>query len=165
MKSTFVVAVLVGFVGVLAAGHFVPWFPHVRLPSKTTVVANGGYDLACAVAKLRRIEGGFPGAERVRRELADGPRRKRVGLALDGRAPARDGAEIKDISGRRIGVVTSGGYGATVGGPIAMGYVEAAFATPGAKVALDVRGKALPATVVELPFVPHRYVRKPRASS
>jgi len=122
-------------------------------------------DLAFAVAKRRRREGGFPGAERVRRELADGPRRKRVGLALDGKAPARDGAEIKDISGRRIGVVTSGGYGATVGGPIAMGYVEAALATPGAKVALDVRGRALPATVVELPFVPHRYVRKPRASS
>jgi aminomethyltransferase len=122
-------------------------------------------DLTFAVAKRRRVEGGFPGVARVRRELAEGPIRKRVGMTLDGRAPARDGAEIKDISGRRIGIVTSGGYGATIGGPIAMGYVETAFATPGAKVTLDVRGKALPATVTELPFVPHRYVRKPRASS
>jgi aminomethyltransferase len=122
-------------------------------------------DLAFAVAKRRRLEGGFPGAARVRRELAEGPHRKRVGLTLDGKVPARDGAEIKDISGRKIGVVTSGGYGATVGGPIAMGYVETAFATPGARLAIEVRGKALPATVTELPFVPHRYVRKPRASS
>ena len=102
---------------------------------------------------------------RVKRELVDGPARKRVGIRLDGRVPARDGAEIRDVSGRRIGIVTSGGYGATVGGPVAMGYVAAAFATPGAKVAIDVRGRALPATVTELPFVPHRYVRKPRASS
>jgi aminomethyltransferase len=122
-------------------------------------------DLGFAVAKRRRLGGGFPGAQRVRRELAEGPGRRRVGLTLDGKAPVRAGAEIRDVSGRRIGIVTSGGYGATVGGPIAMGYVEAAFATPGAKVGIEARGKALPATVTELPFVPHRYVRKPRASS
>jgi aminomethyltransferase len=122
-------------------------------------------DLGFAVAKRRRLAGDFPGAGRIRRELAEGAARRRAGLILDGKAPVRTDAEIRDVSGRRIGVVTSGGYGPTVGGPIAMGYVEAAFATPGAKVAIESRGKALPATVTELPFVPHRYVRKPRASS
>jgi aminomethyltransferase len=138
-----------------------PLYGHDLDPTTSPVEA----DLTFAVAKRRRAEGGFPGAARVRHELAEGPGRQRVGLTLDGKVPARDGAEIRDISGRRIGVVTSGGYGATLGRPIAMGYVEPAFATPGAKVALEVRGKALPATVTDLPFVPHRYVRKPRASS
>ncbi len=118
-------------------------------------------DLGFTLGKRRRAEGGFPGFERIRRELAAGPVRKRVGLVPEGKAPARDGAAILDDLGRRIGVVTSGGYGATVGGPIAMGYVETAFAAPGTRVAIDVRGKALPAAVTALPFVPHRYHRKP----
>jgi aminomethyltransferase len=138
-----------------------PLYGHDLDPKTSPVEA----DLAFAVAKRRRLAGDFPGAQRVVRELADGAERKRVGLILDGKAPARADAEIRDVSGRRIGIVTSGGYGPTVGGPIAMGYVEAAFATPGAKVAIESRGKALPATVCALPFVPHRYVRKPRASS
>jgi aminomethyltransferase len=117
-------------------------------------------DLGFAIAKRRREEGGFPGAERIMRELRDGPARRRVGLLVDGKAPARDGAEIRDASGKRIGVVTSGGYGPTIGGPIAMGYVETASASPGTVVTLVVRGKDLPARVVPLPFVPHRYFRK-----
>jgi aminomethyltransferase len=117
-------------------------------------------DLGFAIAKRRREEGGFPGADRIMRELRDGPSRKRVGLTVDGKAPARDGTEIRDAAGRRIGVVTSGGYGATVGGPIAMGYVETAVSAPGTAVTLVVRGKDLPARVVPLPFVPHRYFRK-----
>jgi aminomethyltransferase len=138
-----------------------PLYGH-DLDSKTSPIEA---NLAFAVAKRRRLAGDFPGAQRVVRELAEGAERKRVGLILDGKAPARADAEIRDVSGRRIGIVTSGGYGPTVGGPIAMGYVEAAFATPGAKVAIESRGKALPATLCALPFVPHRYVRKPRASS
>jgi aminomethyltransferase len=67
---------------------------------------------------------------------------------------------ISDLSRRPIGIVTSGGYGPTFGGPIAMGYVEPAFAAPGTKLALAVRGKELPATVTALPFVSHRYFRK-----
>jgi aminomethyltransferase len=122
-------------------------------------------DLGFTVAKRRRLAADFPGARRVVREFADGAERKRVGLVLDGKAPVRAGAEIRDVSGRRIGAVTSGGYGPTVGGPIAMAYVEAPFSVPGVKVAIDARGKSLPATVAELPFVPHRYARKPRASS
>ena len=97
----------------------------------------------------------------IARELAEGPSRFRVGIAPDGKAPIRDGAVVRDIAGRQIGTVTSGGFGPTVGGPVAMGYVETFAATPGTKLAIDVRGKALPATVAELPFVPHRYYRKP----
>jgi aminomethyltransferase len=115
--------------------------------------------LAWSIQKRRREEGGFPGAERVLAELRDGPRRLRVGLRPEGRIPAREGAEIKSGDGAPIGTVTSGGFGPSIGGPIAMGYVERAFAEPGTPVALVVRGKDIPASVAVLPFVPHRYYR------
>ena len=115
--------------------------------------------LGWSVPKRRREGGGFPGAARVRAALSGGLTRRRVGLRLEGRAPARDGAEIVDASGSRIGVVTSGGFGPSVGAPIAMGYVEPAFAQVGATAGLVVRGKALPARVVALPFHPHAYHR------
>jgi aminomethyltransferase len=120
--------------------------------------------LVWSMQKRRREEGGFPGFERVRRELAEGPPRLRVGLKPEGRAPAREGAEIVAPDGRPVGKVTSGGFGPTVGGPIAMGYVEPAFATVGSSLALMVRGSALPAKVVAMPFVPHRYARKSLAA-
>jgi aminomethyltransferase len=115
--------------------------------------------LAWSIPKRRRAEGGFPGAARIQKALAEGPPRKRVGLRLEGRAPARDGAEIVASDGRAVGVVTSGGFGPSVGAPIAMGYVETAFAAPGTELALTVRGKGLPAKVVPLPFHPHAYFR------
>ena len=95
----------------------------------------------------------------MQRELRDGASRKRVGIKPDGRAPAREGTEIKSAEGETIGKVTSGGFGPSVNGPIAMGYVAAKSAAPGTPVALIVRGKPLAASVVALPFVPHRYVR------
>ncbi len=119
-------------------------------------------DLAFAISKRRRERGDFPGAERILRELALGTQRKRVGLKPVGKAPARDGTEIRDSEGRPIGVVTSGGFGPTVEGPIAMGYVAAGVAEPETPVNLMVRGKEIAATVVPLPFVPHRYFRKPK---
>ena len=119
-------------------------------------------DLLFAIPKRRREEGGFPGADHILRQIAEGPGRKRVGLKLEGRAPAREGAAIREPSGAHLGSVTSGGFGPTVGGPIAMGYVDADFAAPGTPVMIELRGRELPATVVELPFVPHRYFRKPR---
>jgi aminomethyltransferase len=123
----------------------------------TTPIEAG---LGWTVPKRRREEGGFPGADVIRRQIAEGPPRKLVGLKPDGRAaPAREHAEIQSEDGARIGEVTSGGFGPTVGGPIAMGYVEAAHAAPGTRVQLVVRGRANPARVVELPFVPHRYKR------
>jgi aminomethyltransferase len=113
--------------------------------------------LAWSIGKRRRQEGGFPGADRVQRELAEGPARRRVGLKPEGRIPAREGAEIRSNEGAVIGKVTSGGFGATIGGPIAMGYVERSFTEPGTPVRLMVREKELSASVVALPFVPHRY--------
>ena len=102
----------------------------------------------------------FPGAERIQNELANGPKRRRVGIKPDGRAPAREGTEILALLGDKLGVVTSGGFGPSVNGPVAMGYVPAGYAEPGTPVNLMVRGKALSASVAPLPFVPHRYVRK-----
>jgi aminomethyltransferase len=115
--------------------------------------------LAWSIQKRRRLEGGFPGAARVHAALAEGPTRKRVGLKPEGRAPARDGAEIVDASGAEIGRVTSGGFGPSVGGPIAMGYVVRSAAAPGTPVSLMVRGKPLAARVSPLPFHPHAYHR------
>ena len=115
--------------------------------------------LGWTIAKRRRTEGGFPGAERILRELSDGPARVRVGIAPEGRAPAREGTEIVDADGRAIGVVTSGGFGPSVSAPVAMGYVDTAMSEVGTKVGLMVRGKQLPGRVAKLPFVPHRYRR------
>ena len=88
-----------------------------------------------------------------------GVARKRVGLKPEGRVPAREGSEIADEAGRPIGKVTSGGFGATVGGPVAMGYVAPAAAKPGTRVTFLVRGEARPGAVAKMPFVPHRYAR------
>jgi aminomethyltransferase len=120
----------------------------------------GEADLGFAIAKRRRAEGGFPGHSRILSELADGPARLRVGIKPEGRAPAREGTEIRDATGAEIGIVTSGGFGPTAGGPVAMGYVPAEYAAIGTPLTLVVRGKDLAASVVALPFVPHRYFRK-----
>ena len=115
--------------------------------------------LAWSIQKRRRTEGGFPGFERIRDELARGPGRKRVGIKPEGRAPAREGTEILAMLGDRIGVVTSGGFGPSVNAPVAMGYVQSGYAAPGTSVNLMVRGKALTASIVPMPFFPHRYAR------
>ena len=115
--------------------------------------------LAWSIQKRRRDEGGFPGAARIQRELKDGPARRRVGIRPAGRAPAREGTEILSASGASIGTVTSGGFGPTVNGPIAMGYVAPAHAAAGTKVQLVVRGKPLAAEIVPMTFAPHRYFR------
>jgi len=115
--------------------------------------------LAWSIGKRRRAEGGFPGAERIQREIADGAARRRVGIKPDGRAPAREGTEIRSADGAAIGKVTSGGFGPTVNGPISMGYVAREHAAPGTAVQLIVRDKPMPASIVALPFVPHRYAR------
>lgn len=114
-------------------------------------------DLAWTISKRRREEGGFPGHEIIARQLAEGPPRKRVGLRLDGRAPARTGAEIADKNGNVIGAVTSGGFGPSIDGPIAMGYVKTEASSPETEVDVIVRGKQLKATVTSPVHVPHRY--------
>lgn len=112
-----------------------------------------------SIQKRRREEGGFPGAARIQRELAEGTSRIRVGLLPEGRAPAREGTEIATPEGEVIGTVTSGGFGPTLNGPLAMGYVAKAHSAPGTKLNLIVRGKPLPAVVAPMPFVPNGYKR------
>jgi aminomethyltransferase len=124
---------------------------------ETTTVVEA--DLAWAVQKRRRSEGGFPGAAVVQRELTEGPRRKRVGIQPEERAPAREGTLITGAAGAEIGRITSGGFGPSIDAPIAMGYVAAAEAAVGNGVRLLVRGTPRPARIVPLPFVPHRYYR------
>jgi len=117
-------------------------------------------DLPWAVSKRRREQGGFPGSARIAREIGEGPARRRVGLKLEGKAPAREGCEICKLNGSAVGRVTSGSFAPTVGGPIAMGYVDIASASLGTPLGIVIRGTPHPATVVRLPFVPHRYQRK-----
>jgi aminomethyltransferase len=118
-------------------------------------------DLLWSISKRRRTEGGFPGASILQAQIADGVSRKRVGLALDGKAPAREGAEIADSTGAIVGRVTSGGFAPSLGRPIAMGYVASASSASGTPLCILVRGKPLPARVVAMPFVPTRYFRGP----
>ncbi|AVO44201.1 glycine cleavage system aminomethyltransferase GcvT [Phreatobacter cathodiphilus] len=115
--------------------------------------------LTWSIQKRRRAEGGFLGAARIQKELADGAPRLRIGILPDGRAPAREGTPVKSADGQPIGTVTSGGFGPTINGPLAMGYVNRRFAEPGTPVLLEVRGKDLPAKIVTMPFAPHRYFR------
>ena len=132
-----------------------PLYGH-DLDRSTDPVSAG---LAWAIAKRRRAEGGFPGHARIIDILTRGPERRRVGLSLSGRLPAREGALV--FSGEtEAGRVTSGGFSPTLGHPIAMAYVAAAHAAPGTPLAIEVRGRRLDATVVPLPFVPHRYHRQ-----
>jgi aminomethyltransferase len=115
--------------------------------------------LTWTIGKRRRTELNFPGAERVREELANGPRRLRIGLRPEGRQPARGHTPIHAPGGEAIGEITSGGFGPSLGGPMAMGYVARPQAADGTALELMVRGKALPARVAPLPFIPHRYAR------
>lgn len=120
----------------------------------TTPVEAG---LTWTIGKRRRTAWDFPGAAAMRDQLDNGAPRKRVGLRLDGRAPARAGAEIVAPDGTAAGLVTSGGFGPSLNAPIAMGYVRSDLAEDGTALQLLVRGKQLPAQVAPLPFVPHRY--------
>jgi aminomethyltransferase len=117
-------------------------------------------DLGFAVSKRRREAADFPGAERILAERGGKLSRKRVGLVVEG-APAREGAEILDASGKTIGVVTSGGFAPTLAKAIALGFVPPEHAEIGSKLQVSVRGRAQPAEVAPTPFVPHRYFRKP----
>lgn len=115
--------------------------------------------LTWTIGKRRRMEWNFPGAERVRDELANGAKRLRVGIKPEGRQPARGHTPIHAPDGAAIGEITSGGFGPSLNGPMAMGYVAREYAADGTALDLMVRGKAIPARVAPTPFVPHRYVR------
>jgi aminomethyltransferase len=115
-------------------------------------------NLTWSIGKRRRMAWDFAGAEVVRDALDNGPARLRVGIRPEGRQPARAHSEIR-ADGGAIGTITSGGFGPSVGAPIAMGYVARAHATDSAAIELIVRDKALPARVAPFPFQPHRYAR------
>jgi aminomethyltransferase len=136
-----------------------PLYGHDLDETVSPVEAN----LEFALSKRRREAGDFPGAARILGELAGRLGRRRVGLRVLEGAPAREGAEIVDAAGAVVGKVTSGGFSPSLSAPIAMGYVPPALAEPGAELCVIVRGKRQSAQVVAMPFVPHRYHRKPGA--
>ena len=131
-----------------------PLYGHDLSPETSPIEAG----LIFGINKRRRTEGGFPGADRINREIAEGTGRKWVGLRIEGRLPAREGAEVF-VGSDKVGIVTSGGFSPTLGAPIAMAYVAAAHAATGTALEVEVRGKRLAATVSPTPFVPHRYHR------
>lgn len=136
-----------------------PLYGHDLSPDTSPIEAG----LVFGINKRRRSPvdqggGGYPGAERINREIAEGTARKWVGLSLDGRLPAREGAEVF-ASTDKVGTVTSGGFSPTLGHPIAMAYVASGHAATGTALEIEVRGKRLAAQVVPTPFVPHRYHR------
>jgi len=132
-----------------------PLYGHDLSPQTDPVSAG----LEFAVSKARRKAGGFPGAERILKLLRDGAPTRRVGLSLEGRMAAREGARVF-AGDSQVGTVTSGGFSPTLGHAIAMAYVDAAHACEGTALELEVRGRRLSARVVPMPFVPHRYFRK-----
>lgn len=135
-----------------------PLYGHDLTPDIEPVEAGLGF----AIARARRAAGGFPGAARIQAALAQGPARRRVGLLVEGRLAAREGAQV--LAGDRcIGIVTSGGFAPSLQRPVAMALIEAAHAEPGTRLTLSARGRLLDATVTPLPFVPHRYHRKGQA--
>jgi aminomethyltransferase len=131
-----------------------PLYGHDMTPETSPIEAG----LLFGINKRRRTVGGFPGANRIIREINEGTSARWVGLKLEGRLPAREGAEVF-AGAQKIGTVTSGGFSPSLGAPIAMAYVAAAHAAPGTALEVEVRGKRLAATVSPTPFVPHRYYR------
>jgi aminomethyltransferase len=121
--------------------------------------------LSWAIQKVRRSggarAGGFPGADVILPALEDGVGRHRVGLKPEGRAPMRQGVPLFEAEegGTQIGFITSGGFGPTVGGPVAMGIVADGLHTEGTKLYGELRGKRLPVTVTKLPFIPANFKR------
>ncbi|MFL5281430.1 MAG: glycine cleavage system aminomethyltransferase GcvT [Rhodopila sp.] len=115
--------------------------------------------LTWTIGMRRKLSWDFPGGPLMRDQLDHGAPRHRVGIRPEGRTPARAQATIVAEDGTEAGIVTSGGFGPSLNAPIAMGYVRKDLAADGTRLNLIVRGKTLPATVVPLPFVPHRYIR------
>ena len=119
--------------------------------------------LIWSISKSRRKDGtkagGFLGADKILDQIDNGASVKRIGLKIEGRMSAREGAELKSIDGDIIGEVSSGGFGPTVGSPVAIAFVNKEYAEIGTKLNAVVRNKSLPAEVYKLPFVPQTYYR------
>ena len=132
------------------------------IDTETTPVEAG---LNWAIQKIRRTNGartgGFPGADKILGELLNGTTRKRVGLRPSGRAPMREGVPLfaSEDSADQIGTITSGGFGPSAEGPVAMGYVPTDLASEGTTLYGELRGKRMPVTVAQLPFIPANFKR------
>jgi aminomethyltransferase len=116
-------------------------------------------NLKWAISKRRREEGGFVGYSKIKSDMNGSLTRLRVGVKPEGKIIAREGAKIFSKDDKEIGSITSGTFGPSVNGPIAMGYVKFDFSKPGTRVLLEVRGKKYNANVSELPFYKKSYVR------
>src|SRR5436309_13328903 len=129
----------------------------------TTTPVEGA--LEWSIQKSRRHggarAGGFPGADKILSQLANGAPRRRVGLRPEGRAPVREGTPLfaDSASSEQIGAVTSGGFGPSINAPVAMGYLPSSHAAPGGLVFAELRGQRLPLRVAPMPFVPNTYKR------
>ncbi len=132
-----------------------PLYGHDLSPDTSPIEAG----LLFGINKRRRTEGGYPGADRINREIIEGAGRKWVGLTVDGRMPVREGSLVFHDN-QQVGVVTSGGFSPSLEAPIAMAYVDKACAAVGTMLSADVRGRRIAVTITATPFVPHRYVRK-----
>jgi aminomethyltransferase len=119
--------------------------------------------LLWSISKVRRADGaragGFPGADVIFARIENKPALRRVGLSVEGKRPVRDGQTVVDSDGKPVGEICSAGYGASVGRPIAMAYIQRELGEPGTALAVDVRGKLLPVIVTRMPFIPQRYYR------
>ncbi len=114
-----------------------------------------------AIGKQRRTDGGFVGDRAVLKSIERGAENLRVGMVFDSRMPVREGAQIVDDQGQQVGTITSGTFGPTFGGPIAMGYVPADMAAIDTPITALVRAKPVTGRVAPMPFVPQNYARKP----
>ena len=132
-----------------------PLYGHDMNPDIDPVEGNASF----AISKRRREEGGFNGSDRILKSLSEGPARKLVGFAVEGKMPVREGAPIF-AGDQQVGVITSGGFAPSVDAPIAMGYVAIAHIAVGTALEAEVRGKRVPLTVAQMPFIPHHYHRR-----
>lgn len=114
-------------------------------------------NLKWVIQKRRREEANFPGAHKIMKQLDGGNYILRVGIKPEGKAPLREKTELFSADGKKAGVITSGGFGPTFDGPVAMGYVNIDSAKTGTKLNAMLRGEPRPCEVVALPFVPHKY--------
>ncbi len=135
-----------------------PLYGHDMNDEISPVEGNASF----AISKRRREEGGFNGANRILKALAEGPARKLVGFDVDGKMPVREGAPIYSEN-EQVGTITSGGFAPSVGAPIAMGYVASGHIAVGTALEAEVRGKRVALTVAQMPFIPHHYHRRGKA--
>ncbi|MEM8661187.1 MAG: glycine cleavage T C-terminal barrel domain-containing protein, partial [Pseudomonadota bacterium] len=119
--------------------------------------------LTWSISRSRRPDGakpgGFPGDEVIFESLKKGVERRRVGLTVQGKRPVREGMSVLNSEGSEVGTICSACYGATVGGPIAMAYVQDAYSGLDTSLRVDVRGKPVAVQVSKMPFIPQRYYR------